>query len=251
MSRDWNLSASKLKAHRKCPKQVWFRYVSDYDRDGSNEYTAMGSRVHDSIEQFLKSAPDWNDQNATESTLKSLYAGLGDEYPLPDKQHSQGEKCLTVAAKFLAKNTDATLRGIERRTEFHADRIDEDFTAILDVATDSEIWDWKTGRIRDDTDVNETIQGAVYMAAYGVEYGEPPERIRFVYLKEREVRSFTPSDDEWMRMMQYAKSLLRSVDNDDYEAKPGDHCVWCAYEDVCEAARGSLNTVSWGDFRTA
>lgn len=252
MSRDWNLSASKIKSFKTCPKQVWFRYVSDEERDGSNEYTRMGSRVHETLDAFLGSDPPREDQDAMASTLVTMYDGMGDEYPLPDKQLKQGRKCLKAAAKYLAKRSDVSLRGIERRTEFHADELGEDFTAILDVATEgpNEIWDWKTGRIRDDTDVDETIQGAVYMAAYGVEYGEPPEMVRFVYLKEREVRSFEPSDDEWMRMLQYAKALLSSVKHDDYPAKTGDHCYWCAYSDICPATASSLNTVSWRDFRT-
>jgi putative RecB family exonuclease len=136
---------------------------------------------------------------------------------------------------------------VEAEYEFDVDRPDlqQKFKGKLDVATTNEIWDWKTGSIRDDTAEKEKIQGAVYMAAYRVAYGHSPEAIRFVYLKEGQVRTIEPSTDTWQFMLSHARNLAKSIRTENFEAKPGDQCYWCDFEQFCPAAGGIGADFSW------
>lgn len=258
--KEYNISASQVKAHSKCPKQWWFRYQSEKEPSKSNmQYLWLGSRVHESIEEALtaESPPPLDHQKALQSAFQNLYREK-DEYPVPDKLYKQGMECCEVASKFIVKGPSGvpddewnpTIEDIEKRIEYDISRPDVDtgVTAIMDVVTEKEIWDWKTGSIRDDTPHEEKIQGSIYMAAYFDEYGEAPEAIRFVYLKEGKVRDVDPSDEVWEYMLKRAKALVHAKETGEFPGKAGSHCYWCDYEFFCDVAPTGVGGVPWSDY---
>lgn len=233
------MSASGIKKHADCPKSWWFRYESDVEPiEGDTTHLDLGNAVHDALEDALKG---WmlNDRNL-ESYAKMRYESRADHHGVEDADiWKTGRDCIETAVEYVL-DRDPDIIGIEDDVEFDVNRPDlnETFKGKMDVATQSEIWDWKTGSIRDDTRKKERIQGAVYMAAYRAEYGKPPEKVRFVYLKEEKVRSFEPSDEVWHEMLGAARSLAASKRADEWPAKPGDQCYWCPYEQSCAEAGG-------------
>jgi len=230
------LSASAIKKYRTCPEQYRFSYLSDKTpTKASKGYLSLGSAVHEAIERVLKDdSPLYEDR--LERDLKREYRN-GDEQP-PDDMFDDGIEYLEVAARFLSA-MEPEIVGVEVDSEFGLSRpdIDSRFRGIMDVATGGEIWDWKTGRIRDDTPVEEKIQGAVYMKCFEKEYGKPPEGIRFVYLKEEKQRKLETSDEIWDEMLGYARDVVEGKKNDEYPPDPADgDCFWCAYESHCHAS---------------
>lgn len=240
------LSASGLKKYDSCPKQWWFHYVSDEQPgDVDTRYMDLGSAVHDTIEAVLK-AGDWDTDAAMDA-----YAVYAQRHAVADEFIERGEQCVRRAGDYVAKR-DPNIRGVEVEERFHVDRpdVDAEFTAKMDVTTDTELWDWKTGSIRDDTPKKEQIQGAVYMAAYHSLYGHPPEKIRFVYLKEEQVRSLDPTDKVWATMLAVARRLQYAKQEDEFDATPGDVCHWCDYAHVCPAFGGVDADFDWDDWMT-
>lgn len=251
---DRAISASQLKTHDRCPLNYRFKYVSGVEPGKeSNEYARLGSAVHETIEEILLEAVEPGElDRAEEHTLRpvllSRFREKTEEWDVPERLIEDGETCCRSAARYLAHRTDQELLGIEQRIKYRIDRedIDTEVTSILDITTDEEIWDWKTGRIRgDETDLAEEIQGATYALAYRHEYGRWPECVRFVYLKEEQVRTLTPDSDPMTTMLQKARRLQAAKRRDEFPANPGDHCYWCPYEWACDAAPVGMGDVDW------
>jgi CRISPR/Cas system-associated exonuclease Cas4 (RecB family) len=246
-----DISASRIKKHNRCPKQYELRYERDLPGDDGNEYTVIGSLVHDAIENVLNEHDgDFSSQNRLARHLKREFYDLEEE---PDRDTELVGKSLRddalgsldTAAKYLVKR-NPDIRGVEVPSLFELTSLKASAFGYMDVCTDSEIWDWKTGSTPDDDgqDEGELIQGSLYMGAYYHEYGEMPEKIRFVYIKEGTVRSIDASEDNWNRMLQYARRLVNAQRGGEYPAKPSrSKCHWCSYSQFCPADPTSIQQV--------
>lgn len=241
------LSASAIKAYRSCPEQYRFKYHTDkYGTKASRGYLSLGSAVHEAIESVLEEDPPlFQDRLARD--FKREYRN-GDTQP-PDDMKSDGEDYLDVAARFLEAK-DPEIVGVEMDSQFGLSRpdIDSRFRGIMDVATQNEIWDWKSGRIRDDTPIEEKIQGAVYMKCFEQEYGKPPDNIRFIYLKEEKERKLETDDEIWEKMLEYAHDLIQGEEKGEYPAEPGDQCFWCGYESFCDSSPVGAGGIDYLNF---
>ena len=244
------MSASGIKTFETCPKQWWFRYVSDLDPVIEEpKYLNLGNAVHYTIEDVLQQdpPPDWDSWESwgIEERFRDIYE-VRYAHLVTEDLEDAAYTCLATAARALVKESPRLI-DVEAEVEFNVDRPDVSgrFLAKMDVCTDREIWDWKTGSIRDDTPLKEKLQGAVYMAAYRAEYGRPPEKIRFLYLKEETARTLDPTDDVWNTLMRHASQLELAKKNDDFPAKPGDQCYWCDFEQYCTAAGGIGANFDW------
>lgn len=251
---NYSLSASRIKTFVSCPKKYELKYIDRRDTTKpKNGYATAGLLVHESIEHFLENHPDEKNRSRIESILKQQFFHLEEnkfkedvEKYVSDKQRSDALKCVDTAAKYLSK-VEFTLRGIEAGAVFHInhDRVDETAIGYMDVTTESEIWDWKTGRIRgEDTARDERIQGSIYMGAYQYLYDEMPDAIKFIYLKEGKVRELDPSHDNWQSMVNHAAELVEARAVGDFPAKPGDQCYWCDYENFCPASNTSPGQIN-------
>lgn len=244
MSDDY-ISASRIKKHAKCPEQYRLRYVEGKEPTKHRKgYGELGSLVHESIENVLSEMPDERNCSRLTGKLKQEFYALeeSDEYDMDlidDRQRSDGLDCLEVAAKYISDQS-FDLRGVEKFIEFNMNAIDTRTIGYIDVVTENGVWDWKTGTIRDDTERDEIIQGSVYMAGYYNEYGEMPEYIRFIYLKEEKVRDVHPGEDSWQEMLGHARELVNAERKGEYPADPENGpCYFCGFEMWCSASEVS------------
>lgn len=256
----YNISASQVKAHSQCALQWEYRYRSDKEpTKKASKYLKLGSRVHEAIEDCLseENGPPLNHKPSVRATIQNNFRD-NNSYPLPDDLFETGLECCETAAGFIVDGPgsvpddewEPVIRDVELRKEYDIKRDDLDtgVTAIMDVTTHGEIWDWKTGSIRDRTPHEEKIQGAMYMAAYYEKYDEVPEKIRFVYVKEGKVRNLDPDDDIWEYMVRFAKELVKDKHDGTFEANPGDHCYWCGFEMFCPASAAGVGSVPWEEY---
>lgn len=246
-----DISASRVKKYNRCPKQYELSYERDLPGDDANEYTVIGSLIHDAIEEVLNEHEgDFTRQNAVSRRLKRVFFDLEDE---PDRDTELvGESLrddalgsLDTAAKYLVSR-NPTIRGVEVPSLFEITSLKAKSFGYMDVCTESEIWDWKTGSTPDEDgqDEGEVIQGSLYMGAYYHEYGVMPEKIRFVYLKENTVRSIEANEDNWDRMLKHASRLVNGQRNDHYPPDPSrSKCHWCSYSHFCSADPTSIKQV--------
>lgn len=248
-----SLSASKLKQYDRCPEAFRLKYMEGREAEGGeNHYLRRGNAVHEAIEDLLtEPSADLADEEGVQFALKRRYWDNGGQsgYDLSDENDEFVLDCLEVAGRFIAKK-DPEVLGVESEVPFGSTEVDHPpgFNGYIDVATETEVWDWKTGS-SSGKDLAETLQGAVYMAGYFHHVGRPPEAIHFVYLKEGKVRSREPSDEMWSTVVSKAQTLLAAIEHDSYPAKPDDSkCYWCDFEVHCSASPVGGGGIDWESY---
>jgi RecB family exonuclease len=244
------LSASQIKTFNRCPLSYKLKYVDDHpDQKVDKGYLALGSAVHEAIEEVLLTDPRLEASRLSRDFKRAYRNGEYHE-DVPEDMFDDGLGYLDVAARYIDAHVDEVV-DVEVKTEYGLSRSDVDskFFGYADVTTPTAVLDWKTGKIKSNTDTEETIQGAVYMMGFYDLYGYPPESINFVYLKEQKQRSLDPSDDLWDRMINHATNLLRATEREDWPAKPGDACFWCGQEFWCPDQRANgYGHIDWERF---
>jgi RecB family exonuclease len=249
----FRLSASSVKAHSQCPYQFYLDKVVGLDETKvGKDYLSLGLAVHESIEEVL-GQERWNSPpRPTNQLRQELISEFRDWNPdVEDDLWDRGINCLETAAKYLGElQSDTVVRDLEPEFNFSLGRpdISAKFKGFIDVTTEQgEIWDWKTGSVREK---GEVIQGAVYMRGYQELYGEPPEKIRFVYLKEGKERALEPNDENWQAMLDHAKKCVQSIRQEHFEPDPDDSkCYWCGMEGHCYASPNGAGGIDYQTFR--
>lgn len=252
MSDDWTISASKIKSFEECEEQFRLRYVEGYEEMGPpNRWIRRGNAVHDAVEDALTRS---SDPSVGSDALKAIYRANGGQsgYQLSDQLHDHVTASLEAISRYCRKHVDE-VRDVELEVEFGVDHatLTRDFGGYMDLATDTTVVDWKTGK-SEGKEADEAIQGAVYMGGYAYEYGEPPERIQFVYCNPEagddhpKIRTIEPDDDLWAELLGKAKRLLAAHDAGEYTADPGpSKCHFCDYEVHCAYSPVGAGNVDW------
>lgn len=237
------ISASQIKTFWKCPKQYWYKYRTEKEPTKiSKGYRELGIAVHESIELVLEQPNITFSESHLDRRFKQQYRELDPD--VSSSMYDDGLDFLEVAARYVAAK-EPRIRDVEKEVVYGLGRddIDSNIKAIIDVCTENEIWDWKTGRVRDDTPMEEKIQGAIYMKAYERAYGVPPDRIQFIYLKEESERTLKPSDAVWDEMIEKAAGLIEEIERGNWKGNPGDPCFWCGYEIYCEDSEVGVGNI--------
>lgn len=252
------LSASSLKTFHKCPQRFRLKYLLQHPPEGGdsgNIFTRVGNAVHEPVEAVLKSGITLDDRQLLADRFKAAYRegdwSFSDDETMPgdgtSDPHRKVLKCLDGVAKYLAKRVaDGDIRGVELPCHFMLDAADVEHhtRGHMDLATDAVV-DWKTGK-SEGKQLDEVLQGAVYMAGYYAWFGEPPAEIHFVYLDESRVREIQPDDKVWTKLVAKSRQLMRAVEEDRFPADTsGSNCYWCNYEVHCPASEVGGGGLNW------
>jgi len=248
---EYPISASATKSFKKCPEQFRLKYIEDVPATkGSSEYAALGTVVHETIEEVVSEQPQLTGRpNQLKQVLLGTYREKAPEFSNEREDLFEvGLEGLNVAARYIVQREVREWRGVEQEFTFGLarDDIDHGFKGIMDIATEREIWDWKTGKNVNEQD--EIIQGMIYAMGYLEEFGEVPEKIRFVYLRKETERALDPSDENWNTMIDYVRDVVQAKQSNNYVAKPGSPCYWCSYEGHCSHSAVGAGSVSWEKF---
>lgn len=246
------LSASSLKTFKDCPGRFEFGKIKGVDgMDSENKYTIVGSMIHEAIENVLRDTEGAMElgENEIAHLLKSEFHSHPDRQrdEIGQKMVGRGMKCLQTAARYIAAQEGVSVRELEPRFETYID--DVKFSGYIDVTTEYEVWDWKSGNMPDDDDrLGEMLQGMVYKDGFKELYGQYPERVRFIYIKEGKERVYENDDDAYDQMISMTRDIKRAVDADEFPYRPGDACYWCEYELMCPASNIGVGGIRWEAF---
>jgi len=249
----FRLSASSVKTHAGCPYKFKLGKLDGLRETKQGKgYLELGSAVHESIENVL-GRNRWNTPPRPQNQLRQdLVAEFREWNPdVEDELWDRGMDCLETCSKYVGEmRSEVEVKDLEPEFNFTLGRpdISAKFKGFIDLVTEGgEIWDWKTGSVREQ---GEIIQGAVYMRGYQELYGEAPEKIRFVYLKEGKERALEPNDENWQEMISHAKKLVRDIRREQFDPEPeSSKCYWCDYEGFCHASPNGAGGVDYQAYR--
>ena len=214
-------SYTALKMYETCPKRYYHQRVTKEVVEQPGTATVYGERVHKQLEDYLK----------TNTPLPTETVAL---QPLCDtvKENTQGGGMLLVEQEY-------TLTSDLKPTSWFAPdawlRFKLDVLAIRPNGR-AIVIDWKTGKRRPDFDQLEMFAIAVFS------FWPSADRVSsmFVWTKEnatdKETYKREHLDDMWTRLLTRIHRVEKSLETDNWPAKPSGLCKFCPCKDFCEFA---------------
>lgn len=241
---DIRLSASSVKGFDKCPLSFYYDQIADTrGLKGDNEFTRRGKVVHETLETSLEDCPEiveWPKKEIRDYLHAELH-----EQKVDDCKFEECEEQLEKAATFLSLQDDnLNIKGLEDWFETNIGGLN--FCGKIDVCTQSEIWDWKTGN-PDDQIEKERIQASTYIHGFEEIYGYQPDRVKFIYLQGKQ-RKHETDPELLMEIKEKVDPIKKAMERNYFEGMSGDHCYWCEYRIACSENETGIGGEAYDKF---
>lgn len=105
------------------------------------------------------------------------------------------------------------------------------------------ITDYKTGRPRSQEDADRSLQLSIYALAARDKWGYQAEQIVFYNLEENSSVVTRRSDIQLQDCKQKVAEVAGKIAAQEFDAKPGFYCTFCAYRSLCPATEKRLYTM--------
>lgn len=215
-------SYTAIKQYNSCPKRYYHQRITKEVKDQPGAATVYGERVHKQLEDYLK---------APANALPVESAALK---PLCDMftEQVQGSGQLLVEQEYTLNSN------LEPTSWFAPDawlRFKLDVLVVRDNNT-AIVADWKTGKRRPDFDQLEMFALAVF------KFWPEVTKVSslFIWTKEnaidKEIYRREHEDAMWTKLMTNIHRIEKSLETDNWPAKPSGLCKFCPCKGFCEFA---------------
>ena len=243
-----SLSPSRVESFLSCPLAFRFSSIEKLP-DPPAVATTRGSLVHRALELlFVLPAAERTAaalDRCTDTAIDEYrghpdYLGLGLD---TDGAQAFELECRELCANYLRLEDPRRVReiGLELRLEAAVGELT--LRGIIDrLELDDEgelvVTDYKTGRAPGPNWERKSLSG-VHFYAFLCEsvFGRRPAAIRLMYLKSGEIITAVPTEQSTRFMTTRTSAVWKAVatacERDDFRARPGALCNWCAYQRWC------------------
>lgn len=215
-------SYTAIKQYNSCPKRYYHQRITKDVKDQPGAATVYGERVHKQLEDYLK---------APANALPVESAALK---PLCDMftEQAQGSGQILVEQEYTLNSN------LEPTSWFAPDawlRFKLDVLVVRDNNT-AIVADWKTGKRRPDFDQLEMFALAVF------KFWPEVTKVSslFIWTKEnaidKEIYRREHEDAMWTKLMTNIHRIEKSLETDNWPAKPSGLCKFCPCKGFCEFA---------------
>ena len=210
-------SFSAIKMYENCPKRYYHQRVLKEVKDQGGEATIWGERVHKFLEDRLAKATEVPQEVARYDPL------------------CQSIVKLAIGGELLVEQQLTLNVALEPTSWFSKDAWMRSIVDVLVIRGDEAImFDWKTGKRRPDFSQLELFALQVFK-----HYPEVKRvRTAFVWLKDLSMDHETYTRDNepelWARLMNKVVRIEKSLETDNWPAKPSGLCNWCPCKNFCE-----------------
>ena len=97
------------------------------------------------------------------------------------------------------------------------------------------IIDYKTGKPQSQEDADESLQLSIYALAAREKWGYEADQLAFYNLEENSLVITRRSEAQLQEARLKIEDVAQNIANGNFEAKPGFHCRFCAYKNLCPA----------------
>ena len=215
-------SYTAIKQYNSCPKRYYHQRITKEVKDQPGAATVYGERVHKQLEDYLK-APA-NALPAESAALKPLCDMFTEQV--------QGSGQILVEQEYTLNSN------LEPTNWFAPDawlRFKLDVLVVRDNNT-AIVADWKTGKRRPDFDQLEMFAVAVF------KFWPEVTKVSslFIWTKEnaidKEIYRREHEDAMWTKLMTNIHRIEKSLETDNWPAKPSGLCKFCPCKGFCEFA---------------
>jgi DNA helicase-2/ATP-dependent DNA helicase PcrA len=243
------LSASALQTYEICPLQ--FKLEREWRIPGevpaAMEYGATIHRILLAYYESVRLGRTIDDDQLIELFKTDLgAAGIEEQYQ-HDLYERQGIEQLR---EFLAKCKRDPVPQVLHTEEWfemqigpakvvgRIDRIDQLGNGHVAIT------DYKTGRPRSQEDADRSLQLSIYALAAREKWGYHADQILFYNLEENSSVVTRRSESQLQECKHEVEEVARKIAAQEFDAKPGFYCTFCAYRSLCPATEKRLYAIS-------
>jgi DNA helicase-2/ATP-dependent DNA helicase PcrA len=106
------------------------------------------------------------------------------------------------------------------------------------------ITDYKTGRPKSQEDADKSLQLSIYALAAREKWGYNADQVVFYNLEENSSVVTRRSEVQLQDCKREVEEVARKIAAQEFDAKPGFYCTFCAYRSLCPATEKRLYTIS-------
>ena len=99
-----------------------------------------------------------------------------------------------------------------------------------------ELIDYKTGSAKEQKDIDKDEQLAFYTLGAEEGLGLKVEKLSYYYLEDGIKLSTSRTPEQLEDTREKAMETISEMKKGKFEPKPGMHCMWCDFKDICPAA---------------
>ena len=144
-------------------------------------------------------------------------------------RRAQAPKVLHTEEHFEIRFAEATVAG-------RIDRIDDLGNGRVAIV------DYKTGKPRAQEDADESLQLSIYAIAAQQKWGYQAERLVFYNLEENSLVSTVRDRLQLGQAKAKVEEVAHRIEDGEFDPKPGYHCRFCSYRNLCPATEKRLST---------
>jgi len=239
------LSFSQVNTFKTCPRQYRFRYLQRIPVLPSAA-ASFGNTMHQVLRDFYQMVR--NGQKPTKKDLSKLLIKNWSAEGYTSKAHERrmkqrGEKMLTDFYD-QAYDSKRVPKGLEQAFVIKASptlRIGGKIDRTDEYRGKLEIIDYKTGKVMDQKNVDQSLQMTVYALAAtdpGV-YNKTAEKVAlsFYFLDSGEKRTTKRTANQLKEAKKELIEIAKEIAKSAFEPTPGIWCDFCDYKLLCEAWR--------------
>lgn len=240
------LSPSGASTFEQCPRRWRFRYVERLPEPPGVE-ALVGTFAHRVLELLMQREPSRRSQDEAKRIARTTWPELagGEDYrdlELSDDDAKAFRWRAWHAIEGLWHLEDPAAVEVEATEEQMSVTLgDVPFRGVVDRLEREDdglvVSDYKSGRAPSARYAPARLQQVLlYAAAVAEETGEQPVRAQLLYLGQRIVATpVTPDEigDAIGQLESTWSSIADACDADDFEARPGPLCGYCAYAEHC------------------
>jgi DNA helicase II / ATP-dependent DNA helicase PcrA len=106
------------------------------------------------------------------------------------------------------------------------------------------ITDYKTGRPKSQDDADKSLQLSIYALAAREKWGYRADQIVFYNLEENSSVITRRSESQLQECKRKVEEVAGKIAAEEFDAKPGFYCGFCAYRSLCPATEKRLHTIA-------
>lgn len=235
---------TQISAYQTCPLKYKYAYVVKIPTQPSHALT-FGNSIHATLRDFH--TEDIFSGNVSCERLLELYKkdfdGTG---YLDPKQREQrflsGEKFLkeyykkekSTGKKIIELEKTITLKLAGVKFTGRVDRIDRI------EGNKVEIIDYKTGKLKEQKDVDKDLQTSLYAWGVRENFKYEPEILTLYFVEEVTKVSSHKTLEQIKEQVAKTEEVVETMKSGDFTATPGFHCDWCDYKELCPFAQKGI-----------
>ena len=238
------ISYSQLETFIRCPLQYRYQYIIKIPTPAS-EAVSFGISLHQSLKEFYKLI--LTAQKPSKKDLKDILAKCWQKEGFSSKKHeknmfSKAEKYLLgfYQKGFSIKDKPVSLEqpfiikiSNNLKIKGRFDRVDKLINGGI------EIIDYKTGKIKQQSEIDKNLQMTVYAIAAadpGILNKEPKNiKLSFYFLEIQEKISTQRTKKQLDQARKDIISIVNEIGKSDFLPNPGPYCDFCQYKLLCPA----------------